>query len=251
MELKEKQIDKSIPIPLYYQLKQHLKEYIKHRKDGDSIPTESELCDHFKVSRPTVRQAIAELVREGHLTRSKGKGTFVTSPKVSRDYLYGLRSFNQDLLSRGVTPVTKVLGLSIIPAEESIAEKLKISSQAPVVFLRRLRFADDKSLMIVNSFIPYDRVPGFEKLDLEKMALYEVFETKFQLIPIRAVRELEAISTPEEVATLLGVKVGSPCQYLETLVFTKEEYPIEFATAWYRGDRSKFIFEVSINKNTK
>ena len=71
MSLLDMQVDRSTPIPLYYQLKQLILKEIEsgHYKVGENIPTEMQLVDHFQISRSTVRQAIKELVSEGYLKR--------------------------------------------------------------------------------------------------------------------------------------------------------------------------------------
>lgn len=77
------QIDRSIPIPIYYQLKELIKKQIQTGilKPGDQVETEEEICDRFGISRTPVRQALLELVHEGVLTRTAGRGTFVTFPE--------------------------------------------------------------------------------------------------------------------------------------------------------------------------
>ena len=69
-------LDKSRPIPLYYQVKESLLEKIKSNqfKVGDLIPSESELQEEYNVSRITIRRAIQELVQEGHLYTRQGRG---------------------------------------------------------------------------------------------------------------------------------------------------------------------------------
>lgn len=244
MSFAEKAVDKTIPIPLYYQLKQHLREYITGRKVGDPIPTESELCEHFEVSRPTVRQAIAELVTEGYLTRSKGKGTFVTKPKVQRDFILVLRSFNQEMLERGIIPSTRVLDLSKTVADESVATKLQIETGSDVIFMRRLRSTDQQPLMIVNSFLPCAMVPDFEKYDLEHESLHVLLTDSYGYTLSRAERTVEAIGAPEPEARLLEIDPGSPVQFIDTVVYADNDVPIESSTAWYRGDSSRFTFEL-------
>lgn len=75
MLTKESKIDKSIPIPLYFQLKTLIMDEIKNGtyKVGNPIPTEKELSETFHISRTTVRQAITELVQEGWLYRIKAR----------------------------------------------------------------------------------------------------------------------------------------------------------------------------------
>jgi len=74
-------LDKRSTQPLYAQLKELLVERIQQGtyKPGQQIPSELALCEELDLSRPTVRQAIAELVTEGILTILKGKGTFVAA----------------------------------------------------------------------------------------------------------------------------------------------------------------------------
>jgi DNA-binding LacI/PurR family transcriptional regulator len=78
-------IDKSSPIPQYFQLQTWLKEQIHQGvfKVEDKIPTEEELVQLTGLARATVRQAIQNLTNMGYLVRKKGLGTFVTVPNIS------------------------------------------------------------------------------------------------------------------------------------------------------------------------
>ncbi len=72
-------VDRSSAIPIYYQLKSHFREQIEsgELRPGDQLPTEAELCDRLGISRAPVRQAMAELAREGLIYRRAGAGSFV------------------------------------------------------------------------------------------------------------------------------------------------------------------------------
>lgn len=72
-------INRNIPIPAYFQLKEYIKQQIQDGvwQPGEKIPTEAELCETYNISRTPVRQALKELVFEGLLTRTAGRGTFV------------------------------------------------------------------------------------------------------------------------------------------------------------------------------
>ena len=108
---KTDRIDKSVPIPLYFQLKELILAEIKegHYKSGDLIPTEKEISDAFQISRTTVRQAITELVQEGRLYRVKSKGTYVAQPKITQEFIRKIESFNDQMYRSGMTPSTEVL----------------------------------------------------------------------------------------------------------------------------------------------
>ncbi len=81
MDIKNETINKESPLPIYWQLKNILKEKIERGefKPGDRIPPEDELCKTFGISRTPIRQALAELVNEGLLLRRRGQGTFVSN----------------------------------------------------------------------------------------------------------------------------------------------------------------------------
>lgn len=246
MRILEKRINKRSAIPLYHQLKELLKEDIHAMQVGDLIPTEQELCRHFGISRPTVRQAIAELVSEGYLRRAKGKGTFIAQPKIDQDFLLVLESFNREMLEKGLAPSTEVLTLEVTTAEkDTVTQKLRLKPTDNVVYLRRLRYVGDWPMVLVSSFIPHDKVPGLEDRNLKHQSLYELMEYEYNLNIGRAMRSLEAILAGDEEATHLDVSPGAAIQYIETVTYLTNDVPIEYSQAWYRGEVTRFTFELS------
>jgi GntR family transcriptional regulator len=146
-----KSLNKNIPIPLYYQLKTILLEYIReHHSDVEEpIPTEVEISEYFGISRPTVRQAINELVVEGYLYRVKAKGTFIAKPKISQDFLLTLDSFNNEMRKKGLVPSTKILQREVIKCDEKVANVLKLEPGSDVIKLTRLRSANNEPIVFV------------------------------------------------------------------------------------------------------
>ncbi|KPQ08419.1 MAG: transcriptional regulator, GntR family [Rhodobacteraceae bacterium HLUCCA12] len=55
-----------------------------HYGPGDRLPSEADLCRHFEVSRPTLREALGRLSALGllHSRRGAGGGAFVTRPNA-------------------------------------------------------------------------------------------------------------------------------------------------------------------------
>jgi GntR family transcriptional regulator len=247
MDLKKTRLNKEIPIPLYYQLKEILLEHIKESKQGESIPTELELCEQFNISRPTVRQAVNELVVEGYLERLKGKGTFISRSKIRQDFLIYLESFNSEMKRKGLTPTTRVLEFIQEKCDQQVSEALRIKKGSEVIKLRRLRLANVEPIVVVLTFLPARALPGFLLKDLVHGSLYDIIEKEYGLTIDRAMRTLESISAGEYEAELLQIEKGSPIQYIETITYLVDGNPIEFSKAHYRGDRNKFRFEL-LNK---
>ena len=173
-------LDKSVPIPLYFQLKELILDEIKKEnyKDGDMIPTENEISEKFQISRTTVRQAITELVQEGWLYRVKSKGTFATHPKIPQDFLRKVESFRDQIERLGMRPSTQLIELKRGKADKEVAKALDMAEGDEVVYLFRKRFADEKPIVTIQTYLPFDRCSFIMEHDLEKEALYEVLAQK-------------------------------------------------------------------------
>ncbi len=177
MILESNRIQKDIPIPLYYQLKELILSEIKNGNypGGSMIPTESEICSFFHISRTTVRQAITELVQEGHLYRVKSKGTFVAIKPINQDFIQKLESFDEQIRRSGSIPSTEILELSRRTADNKVAEKLNLTEGDPVIYLYRKRFADKRPIVLVETFLPYDKCSFLLTQDLNRLLCTSFF----------------------------------------------------------------------------
>lgn len=128
----EWKIEKQSAIPLYFQLKQLVLGGIEQGilSPGDMIPTEQELSAMLGISRPTIRQALGELVNEGYLTRVKSKGTFISSPKLDAQFFQRLQPFAQELEQKGRKPSTQVLSLEKSEARPDANAALELDKNA-------------------------------------------------------------------------------------------------------------------------
>lgn len=233
------QIDKKSPIPLYYQLKSQLLELFAngYYKAGDKLPTEIELCELLDISRPTVRQAFSELIVEGYITRLKAKGTFVAQPKVEGFFFQKLNSFDEEMKSLGFVPSTKVLAQEIIPTPKEITS---IFNCEKVLHLKRLRYADKKEMVVVDTYVPYALFEGIEHVNFTKESLYHVFEEKYQCSIAYVDRIVEIQKASQAVIEALHLQMDSSILYVSSTAYTVEDVPIEYSHASYHGDRNQF-----------
>ncbi|MCI8597830.1 MAG: GntR family transcriptional regulator [Lachnospiraceae bacterium] len=248
--LQDKKLDKSVPIPLYYQLKELIMAEIKNGTyPRDSmIPTEKELSEMFDISRTTVRQAIVEMVQEGWLYRVKSKGTFVSQPKVNQDFIQKLESYNDQIRRTGRTPHTEVLDFRVIKATPEVAEKLKLQPEEQVVYLYRKRYADQEPIVVLETYLPYGCCAFVMEHDFEKESLYTVL-SEDDAVKIFCVKRLvEVAEATAKDAEKLNIKKGKPIQFFRTVGYNVFGKPIEFSLARYRGDRSSFEVTIFTDK---
>lgn len=246
----DKQLNKEIPIPLYYQLKEMLLEYIMLHKEQSALPTETQLCEHFQISRTTVRQALGELAAEGFLVRHKGKGTMILPKKIDQDFLFVLESFNDEMQEKGLIPHTKVVSNSLVAASPSVAQALNVVEGEPVVQLVRLRKVNETPIVLVISFLPatYHQLGNLVNEDLVHHSLYQLMEQKYGVSIEASRRTIEIRLAGDFEAEQLKIPVHSPLQYIETISTTTEDFAVEYSKASYRGDLNRFVIEIRKRK---
>lgn len=239
-------IEKDTPVPLYYQLKMLILQMIETGEitEGDMLPTENELCEHLLVSRPTVRQALSELVSEGRLTRQKGKGTFVSKPKIDVRFLQKLESFNDQMRSKGLEPSTRVLSVSHVDPVQSINSKLELAPSETLIMLSRLRFGNGEPVVYVETYVPYFPYVSLLNVDYERQSLYGQLETLYHTRVSRVVREIEAVNANRKEAELLHIEPNTAICLVKTVGYTESGTPVEYSKARYRGDLNKFSVEL-------
>src|SRR5574344_743537 len=118
-------------IPIYQVIEKDLRVAILdgHLKQGDMIPSETELCGKYKVTRMKVRQAINNLLIDGYIYRHKGRGTFVTFNKKEMDKSNNKPyfSFYQEMIGIDSPVSTSVLRLDEIEADEIVSKRLQLA----------------------------------------------------------------------------------------------------------------------------
>ncbi|MDC7288962.1 GntR family transcriptional regulator [Blautia schinkii] len=248
MFLEKKTLDKRVPIPLYFQLKELIMEEIKSGKYAvDSlIPTEKELSEQFDISRTTVRQAITELVQEGWLYRVKSKGTFIARQKIKQDFLQRLETFSEQMNRIGVVPSTEVLEFKVMNAAREVSENLQINEGDKVIYLFRRRFGDDEPVVTVETYLPYERCSFVMDCDFVKNSLYDSLAAQKDTRIYCARRFVEAVEATASDAQYLNIKKGAPVQLFHTVGSNKEGIPLEYSIARYRGDMSSFQLNVYV-----
>lgn len=236
-----KPLNRNAPIPLYYQLREALREAIEQGEFADSnpLPTEEELMRDFKVSRTTVREALRGLMELGIIVKKQGVGSFVASEKIA-EVLPGLVSFSAEMKARGFQVRTKVISVEEIVPPLRVAKGLSLSTEDTVLKVKRLRFVDEKPIVISTSYLSCGVSPDE---DFEG-SLYELLEQKYGVFITIGEASIEACLADEMDAGLLNVNVGSPVLNITWRSYSDVETPVEYSEATFRGDSYRYIVKL-------
>ncbi|GKX30559.1 GntR family transcriptional regulator [Vallitalea longa] len=238
-------VNKSTPIPLYFQFKNILIEMMKDEvlKPGDMIPTEFELCDIYGISRTTIRQALTELVNEGKFYRVKGRGTFVAQTKIEHDFTQKAESFNSEMLRNGYTPSTKVLDFKVVTATPEVASALNLAPNTDVIYLKRLRFVNNEPLKISQTYLPYSFCKHILDNNMNEESLYSILSSNINTKVYKVVKEMEAVVPTKEDCELLEINKTTAIQLFHAKGYNKFETPVEYTVSRFRGDKNLFSVE--------
>lgn len=234
-------LDRTSPIPLYFQLKQILLEKIEQAewRPGDLIPTEQDLQDNYGLSRTTVRQTLTELVNEGRLDRQRGRGTFVTKPKFTHNPNNRLGA-SEYLRQQGIEPGWKLIDAGWIQPPEDVNLKLKIPLDSQVYRIRRLRLANGEAIGYHLAYLPAFVAEQINQDVLEQGGSLRYLRNVPQMETSKASRTIEASAAAELEVKWLGMKTGEPVLLIERVITAEDGTPLELLWASYRGDRFKY-----------
>src|SRR5829696_7494430 len=170
----------------YVQIEEELAERIRTGvlRPGDRIPAERELAEQMQVSRMTVRQALGRLADRGLLVRERGRGTFVSEPKLIQS-LSRLNGFYQQMVSLGILPSSRLLSGQLVLASAAVARVLDVRVAAPLYKVVRVRLGGGVPLALETSYFPARLVPGLLDFDLEQHSIYRLME-RYDARPVRA-----------------------------------------------------------------
>ncbi|SHJ51191.1 transcriptional regulator, GntR family [Clostridium amylolyticum] len=231
-------IDKSSPIPVYYQLKQNFMKNIKEGvwHSGQCIESERELSEFYGVSRMTIRQALGELVQEGFLIREKGRGTFVCEPKVKQK---DMMSFSEIVSRAEMKLVTKMLEFEKIQTPE---ELLDIFSFEHLYKINRIRIVDGEPVANELVYIPCDYCGYMDKEMLEG-SLFKILETFGHKIAYSE-SSIQAILMDDFYKEIFRVDTQVPLIKSINKTITEDEKVLFLEEAVYRSD--KYVLQVNI-----
>jgi GntR family transcriptional regulator len=242
-------LDRASPVPLYYQLAQNLETAIRSGRlsSGSHLDNELELARQLRVSRPTVRRAIAVLANRGLVIRRHGIGTLVVPVRVRRPVR--LSSLYDDLAEAGQAPTTRLLAFETVPAPAEVATSLQQSRGSRVLHFERLRLASEQPVALMRNFLPLALEEVVTEEGLQKTGLYQLLRQSGIHLRL-ASQTIGARSALRREARLLKVPTGSPLLTMRRISYDDAGQPVEYGSHVYPAERYSFEMSVVADSRT-
>ena len=229
-------------IPRYLQIAEAIR--LDLRDEGERISSEHALCARFKVSRPTIRQALDVLVQEGRLYRHAGRGTFAT-PSAGGDRKLRVIGSVGDLMALGDETWFKLVSRDVVLLPANIAQALHLPPRSSAYCIVGVRNAETGPFQHVTAYMPLTIGTALSEEDLSKTSLIGAIE-RLLGVPITLMEQVvDAALAPRQVAELLQIRARSPLLFFERTYFAASGEPVEHAVSWQTGRRYPYRIVLS------
>ncbi len=233
-------LDKHSSVPLYYQLKELILENIENNvyAPGSRISSEMVLCEELGLSRPTVRQAISELVAEGQLQIIKGKGTFVSSTfeHFEMKNFSGITfSFlNSQKYNKNEMESYEVIK-NIDPEVEALFDQPSLK-QDGYVRIRKILSNKSSVYAYIESYIPVVLFPGLMNDIRNEKPMVDITANKYAYLPVKSTCKIYVQPSNTIEARALEISRGTPVLVARSRLVSKSENVCEVVLASLRSD---------------
>lgn len=241
-----------LPLTKYHQIYLVLREQIVEGQHAKGVPPETELARHFGVGRVTVRRALEQLVQEGLIVRSAGRGTFPkprASARTSASHPVQaqptrLAGLMENIVSASRSTTVKVLDWRTVTASDAVARALEVPVGTPVRKAVRCRSLREGPLSHITTYMPLELAKGITRRHLSAKPLLQLLQESGVELG-RAQQTISARQADAQVARELGVSIGSALLLVKRLVRDANERPVQFLEGLYVPDRYEYQMEVS------
>jgi GntR family transcriptional regulator len=233
-------------IPRYLQIADAIRRDLK--SEGERIDSEHALCARFRVSRPTIRQALDVLVQEGRLYRHAGRGTFATAVNGNDRRLRVIGSID-DMMALGGETWFKLISRDLVPVPANIAQALRLPPGSSAWRISGIRHADTGPFQHVTAWLPPAIGASISDEDLSHTSLIMLIERHLggQIKFLEQI--VDAALAPRSVAELLQLRPRSPLLLFERIYFATSGEPVEYALMYQTGRR--YPYKVGFSRSER
>lgn len=228
-------------IPIYQVIEKDLRVAILEGKlkQGDMIPSETELCAKYNVTRMTVRQAINNLLVDGYIYRHKGRGTFVTFNKKEMLQDRPSFSFYREMIGIDSPVVTSVLSFKERRADEIVAARLQLSVGSEIYYVERIRKSYNTPLVYERLYLPKNLYHDLNTEVFSK-SFHEYIETELGFKIRNCVRAIEARALEQKVADILHQSPGEPSLYMCSVTYIENGRACMYTRQYFHANHFRF-----------
>jgi len=215
---------------------------LREMKEGiyrysNMLPREDVLAERLEISRTQLRDSLAQLEREGFISRRQGVGTMINRHVLAVKVRMDIESEFMDMIAQsGCSPSLLISEHDTVPATETVAGRLGIAAGGEALRVVRLVAADGVPAIYCEDYIPLSLIKkkGYAEEELEK-PIFSFLKRYCDLEPYMDITEVQPAAADAKLAEIFRVSEGTPLLYLDELDYDREGMPILYSPQYYIG----------------
>lgn len=219
---------------LYETLRQQLHNGIY--EIGSLLPSEKELQLTYKLTQPTIRQALSMLAEEGYIKKFQGKGSVVLPLPVGSGMLsiepHSYYNCTQEPEIK-TTILTRSIS-SVFPADFCFQPE---NTTASFYYIERLRTVNNEIIFYERIALPTSELPNLQRLTLENRSLFDVLRKRYNVIVKGGDEKVWAMTVPSEIAHIMHIPTGKPILRLEKCIETNRPHLTFYSSLYACTDK--------------
>lgn len=248
MKADNKNVAKDSPIPIYYQIYVDLKKKLLSEwamsEDG-KLPPEQELAKTYNVSRVCMRQAMAELEKDGLIVRYRGRGSFVNmSPKPLLQNLDLPASMSRKSVRQYIDKNPEIIELRHFDTTyEHISEELRY--QGGIFYIKRIMKVDGNPVAVNRIWLPEIYTPDLTEKGLcVEGSLSKTLDQVYHLKAHHRSNVIEAVRPSATEVELLKITYDTLILQVTSTSFLEDDTPFEHSVTSWIGDSIRLKMDV-------
>jgi len=228
----------SVPEPRYAAIKTYILDAISSGslKPGDKLQSESQLRQHFGVSRMTANRALRELQDAGVVIRMPGVGSFVADPSA-KGHIIEIRNIADEIRARGHMHSAQVLSNRVQKADRKVATIFEVPPGTPIFHSTVVHCESGLPIQLEDRLVLASAAPGYDQADFTKMTPNEYL---MRVAPLERVDHIvRAILPDPATCELLHIQANDPCLLLLRRTWSKSRL-VSHARLTHPGSRFEF-----------
>ena len=238
-------------IPLYFQLQQILRKKILSGKIAldEALPTESELCKTYGVSRTTVRQAFTALLNEKLITRIPGKGTFITKRDTHENVVHFFNTTESLISTAYFASFDKTFHYrGVVSPSIKLVDIFGLEQDQKIFCLRGTRYQNGEPICYFITNFSSEHARYFKGKRLNTEVLLSVVEKELGMNIKKARHTIRAVKADKQIAKYLAIKESSPVLELEQIYYMDNNVAVEVGINYFHADRFSYVLELMQKK---
>ena len=239
-------------IPLYVRVESLVRNRILNGQlqAGDKLPTEEDLVKQFGVSQITIRNALANLERDGLIVRNRAKGTFVADHvPVKKKFVITNEVYK--ILEDADRYEVKNVDLKTVKIGETrnartVREFFNLTNDDSICVVRRTRLWSGIPMYYIENILSPSVAQHLTVKELGKNHLLKILKEKIGLTLARGEMYIEAVPADPDVAEILKMQIFEPLILRQLCYWFPRGDPFEIANCYMRPDYFRYKVDLDV-----